>query len=170
VPGSQRLVRVIDVILFGSKLFAFCSSLVFVSLVVLQVVFRYALNDSLVWAEEAIRFLLYLTVMGSLGLVAATDADIRLGGLASVLPASGRRWLLVLCDLIVLIFCVVFIAASFSLVELSWGQTSPVMEISMGWVYAAGILGFVLAILGTLRKLLAGTPEQPTEAGLSHRA
>ena len=170
MPGSKRLVRVIDVILFGSKLFAFCSSLVFVSLVVLQVVFRYALNDSLVWAEEAIRFLLYLTVMGSLGLVAATDADIRLGGLASVLPAGARRCLLILCDLIVLIFCVVFISASLSLVELSWGQTSPVMEVSMGWVYAAGILGFVLAILGTLRKLLACTPEQPIEAGLSHRA
>ena len=170
MPGCKRLVQVIDVILFGSKLFAFCSSLVFVSLVVLQVVFRYALNDSLVWAEEAIRFLLYLTVMGSLGLVAATDADIRLGGLASVLPAGGRRCLLMLCDVIVLIFCVVFISASFSLVELSWGQTSPVMEVSMGWVYAAGILGFVLAILGTLRKLLAGAPEQPTEAGLSPRA
>ena len=170
MPGSKRLVRVIDVILFGSKLFAFCSSLAFVSLVVLQVLFRYALNDSLVWAEEAIRFLLYLTVMGSLGLVAATDADIRLDGLASVLPASGRRYLLILCDLIVLIFCVVFISASFSLVELSWGQTSPVMEVSMGWVYAAGILGFVLAILGTLRKLFAGAPEQPTEAGLLPRA
>jgi TRAP-type C4-dicarboxylate transport system permease small subunit len=170
VPGSKRLVRIIDVILFGSKLFAFCSSLIFVSLVVIQVVFRYALNDSLVWAEEAIRFLLYLTVMGSLGLVAATDADIRLGGLASVLPAGAGRCLLVLCDVIVLIFCIVFISASFSLVELSWGQTSPVMEISMGWVYAAGILGFTLAILGTLRKLFAGTSEQQTEAGLLPRA
>ena len=168
----KRLVPAIDLVLFGSKVFAFGCSLIFVCLVLLQVFFRYALNDSLVWAEEAIRFLLYLTVMGSLGLVAAADADIRLGGLGSTLPAGWQRPLVMLCDAIVLVFCAVFIWASLELVELSWGQTSPVMEVSMGWVYVAGIAGFVLAILGTLRKQLAGptVARGDLEPGLSHRA
>jgi TRAP-type C4-dicarboxylate transport system permease small subunit len=168
----KRLVATIDLILYGSKVWAFVCSLFFVCLVLLQVFFRYALNDSLVWAEEAIRFLLYLTVMGSLGLVAAADADIRLGGLGSVLPAGLQQPLVMLCDVIVLIFCAVFIWASLELVELSWGQTSPVMEISMGWVYVAGISGFALAILGTLRKQLVGptVAQSDLESGLSPRA
>ena len=166
----KRLVWTIDLVLFGSKVFAFGCSLVFVTLVLLQVFFRYALNDLIVWAEEAIRFLLYLTVMGSLGLVAAADADIRLGGLGSTLPGGWQRPLVMLCDAIVLIFCAAFIWASLELVELSWGQTSPVMEVSMGWVYLAGIAGFVLAVLGTLRKQLAGPTVAQTEPGLSHRA
>jgi len=171
VAGSlKRFVPAIDLLLFGSKVFAFGCSVTFVCLVLLQVFFRYALNDSLVWAEEAIRFLLYLTVMGSLGLVAASDADIRLGGLAAMLPAGWQRPLVMLCDAIVLLFCAVFIRASLALVELSWGQTSPVMEVSMGWVYLAGIAGFVLAVLGTLRKQLAGPTVAQTEPGLSHRA
>ena len=173
MPDSlRRFVRIVDAILFGSKVFVFCTSLIFVGLVVLQVLFRYALNDSLVWAEEAIRFLLYLTVMGSLGLVAAANADIRLDGLEAVLPTGWRRPLTFLCDAIVLVFCGIFIWASFRLVDLSWGQTSPVMEVSMGWIYCAGILGFLLATLGTLRKQIAGPPEPEAaiEAGLSHRA
>jgi len=152
----HRLARWIDPILDLSKLFVVATSVVFVVLVVLQVFFRYAMNDSLVWAEEAIRFLLYLTVMGSLGLVAAADADIRLGGLEAALRPPLRRPLRIGCDLVVLLFCGVFIHASVSLVGMSWGQRSPVMEISMGWVYCAGIAGFVLAILGTVRKLAAG--------------
>jgi TRAP-type C4-dicarboxylate transport system permease small subunit len=173
VAGSlKRLANAIDLILFGSKVFVFGCSLVFVCLVLLQVVFRYALNDSLIWAEEAIRFLLYLTVMGALGLVAATDADIRLGGLGGILPAGWQRPLAILCDAIVLAFCAVFIRASLALVELSWGQTSPVMEVSMGWVYVAGIAGFVLAVLGTLRKQIAGpmAARNELDPGLSHRA
>ena len=71
-----------------------------------------------------------------------------------------------------LVFCLIFVWASSWLVDLSWGQTSPVMEVSMGWVYCAGILGFGLAILGTVRKQLAGPsePEVVVETGLSHRA
>jgi TRAP-type C4-dicarboxylate transport system permease small subunit len=153
---SHPVARWIDPILQLSKLFVVTTSVVFVVLVVLQVFFRYGMNDSLVWAEEAIRFLLYLTVMGSLGLVAAADADIKLGGLDAALRAPLRRTLLIACDLVVLLFCGIFIYASVSIVGMSWGQRSPVMEISMGWVYCAGIAGFVLAILGTVRKLVAG--------------
>ena len=63
-------------------------------------------------------------------------------------------------------------AASLALVELSWGQTSPVIEVSMGWIYLAGVAGFALAALGTLRKQLAGPTVAQTdfEPGLSHRA
>ena len=110
--------------------------------------------------------------MGSLGLVAAANADIRLGGLEAMLPASWQKSLLILCDTIVLVFCFIFVWASLTLVNLSWEQTSPVIEVSMGWVYGAGMLGFLLAILGTARKLLAGPSESETviEVGLSHRA
>jgi len=157
MPASPHpVVRLIDLILVASKVLVFTTSVVFVTLVVLQVFFRYALNDSLVWAEEAIRFLLYLTVMGSLGLVAAADADIRLGGMDSMLKPQHRRLVAIVCDATVLCFCAVFIYASLKIVGMSWGQRSPVMEISMGWVYWAGIAGFALTVLGTLRKLIAG--------------
>jgi TRAP-type C4-dicarboxylate transport system permease small subunit len=153
---SRLATRLIDPVLWLSKAFVFATSVVFVVLVVLQVFFRYAMNDSLMWAEEAIRFLLYLTVMGSLGLVSATGADIRLDGLDGALPPRLKSVLGVACDLIVLIFCAVFIYASVRIVGMSWGQRSPVMEISMGWIYSAGIMGVVLAVLGTVRKLAAG--------------
>ena len=60
-------------------------------LVLLQVFFRYILNESLFWAEELVRGLMVWGVMVSSALVAASRDHIRVEVLELMLPPTGRR-------------------------------------------------------------------------------
>src|SRR5215216_7410343 len=60
-------------------------------LVLLQVIFRYVLNESLFWAEELVRGAMLWGIMVSSALVAAARGHIRVEVLELVLPPKGRR-------------------------------------------------------------------------------
>src|SRR4249920_1268950 len=60
-------------------------------LVLLQVFYRYVLNESLFWAEELVRGAMLWGIMLSSALVAAARAHIRVEVLELMLPPKGRR-------------------------------------------------------------------------------
>jgi len=60
-------------------------------LVLLQVVFRYVLNESLFWAEELVRGAMLWGILVSSALVAAARGHIRVEVLELMLPPKGRR-------------------------------------------------------------------------------
>ena len=60
-------------------------------LVLLQVFFRYVLNESLFWAEELVRGAMLWGIMLSSALVAASRGHIRVEVLELMLPPAGRR-------------------------------------------------------------------------------
>jgi TRAP-type transport system small permease protein len=66
--GLRRLVEGLSVLLFAS----YCT------IILLQVFYRYVLNDSLVWSEEAVRFQQFWLIMLATGLCAQRRAHIRL--------------------------------------------------------------------------------------------
>ena len=67
----RRVVEAAAVLLFAS----YCC------IILLQVFYRYVLNDSLVWSEEAVRFEQFWLIMLASGLCAQRRAHIRLEGL-----------------------------------------------------------------------------------------
>ncbi|HEX4328025.1 MAG TPA: TRAP transporter small permease [Burkholderiales bacterium] len=118
-----------------------------VVIVVLQVFFRYVLNSSLSWTEEAARYLFIWAAV--LGFSSSVEAGrlFRFEMIAAHLPAAGRR----VCQLLFAVAAAAFLwALIFSggaLVAGTMSQTSPAMNIPMALPYAALPAGGVLIAL-----------------------
>jgi TRAP-type C4-dicarboxylate transport system permease small subunit len=126
-----------------------------------QVVWRYALGDPLTWSEEAARYLLVWTSFLCAWLAWRARSHLGLDILVAQAPASLRRWLDRAVEAAVAGFCLLSIWAGQRMVEVGLMQPSAVLEIPMGYVYAAWpvaaalILGDVLVGWITGRRVQA---------------
>lgn len=115
--------------------------------VLLQVFYRYVLNDSIFWAEEFVRASMVWGVMLASALVAAQRGHIRVELLESWLPAAGRRAVGFVANALTLAFCLILAYAGIELVERTWFQRSPMLDIPKWWVYVAIPVGAGLEAL-----------------------
>ncbi len=110
-------------------------------LVLTQVFFRYVLNESLFWAEEFVRGAMLWGVMLSSALVAAGRAHIRIEVLELMLPPAGRRIVMMLVDILTLAFLLTLLWAGIELVDRTWYQNSPLLDVPKSTVYLAIPIG-----------------------------
>lgn len=118
-----------------------------VTIVALQVFFRYVLNSSLGWSEEAARYLFMWAAV--LGFSSAVEAK-RLFSfelLATNLPPAGKRICTALFVLAATLFLWVLVVDGGALVLRTLTQTSPAIGIPMAVPYAALPVGAVLIAL-----------------------
>jgi TRAP-type C4-dicarboxylate transport system permease small subunit len=127
VRGLRAVLTAMSVLLLASYFVA----------VLLQVFYRYVLNDSIFWAEEFVRSTMVWGVMVASGLVAAQRAHIRVELLEDWLPPAGRRVVVFAANALSLAFCLILAWAGWQLVERTWFQRSPMLDIPKWWVYVA---------------------------------
>jgi len=116
------------------------------AMVFANVVLRYATDRSLLWVEEASRYLMiWLTFLGC-GLVLRYGGHIGIDTLQDALPrhAAAIR-AAIFCVLLAFFATMLWVGARYSL--LTWGQTTPVLGIPIGAVYLAMPIGFALLIV-----------------------
>ncbi len=145
---AYRLLRTVLVLLLAGYL----------TLVLLQVFFRYVLNESLFWAEELVRFSLVWSVLLGSALVARDRAHIRIDIFENLLPPSWRRGLNLVLDLLMILFCVILAVTGLQFVGRSLMQTSPSLNVPMWTVYAAVPVGAALQAVFVLSVLRRPTP------------
>ena len=137
------------------------------ALVLLQVVFRYILNESLFWAEEFVRGAMLWGVMLSSPLVAAARGHIRIEMLELMLPPTGRRIVMILTDVLTMAFCLTLLWAGIEFVDRTWFQHSPLLDVPKYTVYLAIPIG---AAIETVFMLLTwgqhGPSDEPTDRTL----
>ena len=129
-------------------------------LVLLQVFFRYVLNELLFWAEELVRGLLVWGVMVSSALVAASREHIRLEMLELMLPPAGRKVVVSVANALAIAFSLILLWAAIQLMDLSWLQRSPLLEVPKWTVYMSLAVG---AGLEALLMLLTWNREPASE-------
>ena len=135
-----------------------------VVIVVLQVFFRYVLNSSLSWSEEAARYLFIWAAL--LGFSSSIEAR-RLFSfemLAARLPPAGKRVCAILFACAAVAFVFVLIVNGGFLVAHTTGQTSPAMGMSMAIAYAALPFGGILMAIHFLAALGAPESVEPNKA------
>ena len=132
---------------------------VMVVLVFTNVVMRYAFNTGITVSEELSRWLfVWMTFMGA---VVALHEKGHLGtdSLVSRLPAWGKKFCLGLGHLLMLAMCWLVLQGSWQQTKINWSSTSAVMETSMAYFYASGLLfaisGAVL-LLNDFWRLVSG--------------
>lgn len=113
------------------------------------------------WIEEATRLMNTFLVFLALGLALERGRHVGINTLRDRLPAGLRLPLFRLIDLTGLVFSLYLAWLSYGLAEfvLNTGQRSPTLDIPMGYVYVAPIIGF--GLLGLRYALsLFGPPDR----------
>ena len=124
-----------------------------VTLVILQVFFRYVLNSSLSWSEEAARYLfIWAAVLGFSSSVEARRL-FRFDMLAQRLPPAGAAVCVALYVIATVGFLWALIVSGGALVMGTLSQTSPAIRLPMALPYAALPVGGVLIALHFLASL-----------------
>jgi len=130
----------------------------YLGLVLMQVFFRYVLNESLFWAEEAVRFSMVWSVLLGSALVARDRAHIRIDVVENLLPPRARQVLDRVLDLLMVVFAIILAVTGMRFVGRSMMQTSPSLNLPMWLVYCAVPVGAVLQALFVVAVLRRPTP------------
>ena len=114
-----------------------------------NVALRFLTDHSILWVEEVSRYLMiWLTFLGA-GIVLRYGGHIGIDTLQEKMPRYAVAIRAVIFVLLFLFFAVmVWLGARYAL--LTWGQTTPVLEIPVGVVYLAMPVGFGLMLLHLL--------------------
>ena len=147
MPGPRLSTSLLD--RFRASLTAISVALLasYFVLVLLQVFFRYVLNESLYWAEEVVRGALLWGIMLSSALVAASRAHIRIDTLELMLPPAGRRAVTWAANVLTLAFTLTLMWAGIQLIDRTWMQQSPLLDVPKWTVYLAIPVGAALESL-----------------------
>ena len=119
-----------------------------------NVVLRYAFNSGISLSEELSRWLfVWMTFLGAV--VALGDrAHLGTDMLVGRLGRRGKQLCLALAYLAMLGVCWLVFRGALEQTRINWDTTSAVMEVSMAWFYASGMVFAVLVALIVLRDLL----------------
>ncbi len=114
-----------------------------------NVVLRFLTDNSILWVEEVSRYLMiWLTFLGA-GLVLRYGGHIGIDTLQESFP---KRAVLLRGVIFVLLLgffaCMVWVG--FAYASRTWAQTTPVLQIPVGFVYSAMPVGFMLLIVHLL--------------------
>jgi len=116
----------------------------YLSLILLQVFYRYILNDSLFWSEEVVRYSLVWGVMLGAALVAYERSHISVEVIGAFLPPAGKQVLTFLANTCTLAFLLILIYAGLDFTDRTWFQRSASLGVPMRWVYLAIPVGALL--------------------------
>lgn len=142
---------------------------VMVVLVFGNVVMRYGFNSGFTLSEELSRWLfVWMTFMGA---VVAVHERAHLGTdtLVSRLPVAGKKLCLGATYMLMLYLCWLLLRGAWQQTLINAGATSAVMQVSMGILYASGVVFAVSAMVmlgASLWRLLTGRMGEAEMSGV----
>lgn len=138
----RRLERVFLVTIFLTMVFLFA-----INVVAREVGGTFA--SQLAWIEEAVRLMNIFLVFLALGLALERGRHVGIETLREKLPERYKHLVRKIIDAVGLIFSIYMSYLGYGLVVfvLNTGQRSPTLNIPMGWVYTAPVVGFALLAL-----------------------
>lgn len=152
-----QILKNVSVILFMAVL----------ALAAAAVFFRYVLNDSIVWAEEVIRYLCIWVFCLTMCESTRTGTHLALDLIPGLLSGRPKSLLNAAVEIVSGAFDIVLIIYGIRLVFINMAQRSPALRIPYGCVYlaipagAALMLAFGIGrILGFVRELTGGAGKE----------
>lgn len=105
---------------------------------------RYALNDSASWTEEIARYLLVATVFIGSAMCVRKNNHIQVDFFYRILPKTPMRVMATLVDVVRIVFFAAGVVLTGMLMARIGGSPMAVVELPMGIVYSAVLVGFAL--------------------------
>lgn len=149
VKDAADLLERLAAYLAGGLLFAALIS------ITAQIFFRYVLRNSLSWSEEFARYaLIFATMVGS-AVAYRRGSHVAMTMLVERLPMAWATLVWRLTHVGVIAFCLLLFTQGWMLAmrNLARQQTSPALQIEIGWVYMAIPIGAVLIMASAIEAL-----------------
>ncbi len=126
------------------------------AIIVLQVFFRYVLNNSLSWSEEIARYLFIWMIYIGISYGVKLDKHICVDAIYSMMPKKVQRPYAIVANILFLLFAVAIIYFGTIVVgmQISSGQLSPATGIPMQYIYAAPVVGMVLTVIRLIQRIV----------------
>lgn len=122
-----------------------------VTIVFLQVLFRYAIHSPLSWTEELARYIfVWFSLLGA-ALAMRRKAHFGLEFIVERLPSVITAWLAIAVNVVLGLFLLLILRESVNWFALYGDQTSPAMEISFWMVFVALPVSALLILLEVMR-------------------
>jgi tripartite ATP-independent transporter DctM subunit len=142
--------------LVGNLVTPIVAALIVVEVVILAsgVFSRYVLHSALTWTDELGTFLfLWLTMLGAV-LAYRRNEHMRLAAFANAASEGVRKTLDVIATVIVGLFCIELIPASFTYFSLETIDLTPALQIPRSYEVAAILIGLALILLLVVLRLI----------------
>lgn len=124
----------------------------------IQVFFRFFMEATPHWTEEAARMLFIYSVAFGTGTGITNGDFIRLNLIGKYLSPGAERYLQLITDIVITGFSVIIIFYSFEFVALGMDEKSPALQIPMGLVFFSmvmiGLAIFIFTLEGLCRTLM----------------
>jgi len=120
-----------------------------------QVFSRFVLKDSLRWSEELARYLMIWSVFIGSAIAIRKMELISVDAIKELLSEKSKSILVIFVYTISVAFLSVLVVYGFDMVTSVMKQTSPAMNISMGWAYAAIPVGSIFMIINCIAVILS---------------
>jgi TRAP-type C4-dicarboxylate transport system permease small subunit len=138
----------------------FCVISLAIALILLtyQVITRYVFLKPSNWSEEVARYVYILFVYLGMSYAEQGNAHIRIEVANKLFPKAFRKYVALIGEIVFLVFSgyMAVVCTQYTLKVLQKGQFSLTLHISMGWVYGAIALGFILLSLRILINIFTG--------------
>lgn len=134
--GLDNFIRYISVVLI----------LVMFVIIILQVFYRYVLNNSLPWTEEIARFIMVWMVFLGTSMVSKRKLNMSLDFLIKRLPLGVQKPIDILLQIYLIFFLFILFKQGIVLVESAFSQVAPATQISMKLVYLALPVGIAILL------------------------
>ena len=129
-------IRYINIVLISAMTF----------IILLQVFFRYVLNNPLTWTEEIARFSMVWMVFLAISMVAKRKLNISLDFFLKKISLKVRKPIEILLQAYVIYFLFVLFKLGMVLVDSSYRQIAPASQIPMKWIYLSLPIGIAFLI------------------------
>jgi TRAP-type C4-dicarboxylate transport system permease small subunit len=143
---------------------------VMTAIVAWQVFCRYVLNDSPSWTEPGAVILMSWFIFLGAAVGVRENNHMGFDVLLYVLPATGKKWLRMVSDIVIFAFGLGMIWYGGNLVGLTWNTTLPALGISGAWDYVPLIGGGALITLFSFERIAMRTLGAPIDEALDEMA
>lgn len=103
-----------------------------------QVIWRWVLNNPIVWSEELIQLTYVWICYLGWTIAARKDSHIRITAVLNMLPRGAQKWMQALCHVLVIVFSVLMIRYGFTLIGVGAKRTAVSFAMNYGVVYVMG--------------------------------
>ncbi|QGH36014.1 TRAP transporter small permease subunit [Gracilibacillus salitolerans] len=145
--------------------FAVVSMIIASILIFVQVVLRYLFNFSLIWSEEAARFLIIWLILVGSSIAVREKGHATVDALVAFLPPAGKKLFSVFANLAGIAFCLILIWAGSEMVSsvVELGNVTPALGVPMAIPYLSVPVGGGLMLFRFLQLLFTDVKRSYSE-------
>ena len=150
----SRLARINELLCNATRNVAGVLLVAMVVIVILQILFRYVLNDSLSWTEEVSKTMMVWTAFLVAPWAYRVGANVRIELFADEFPDAMRRFMALALNFLVLWIVAVFLDESFGFWQRGQAVRSDSLPIQVSWFYTVVPVAFTLLLLVAVEQLI----------------